>query len=383
VRKPNSGWVAYRSETSKNERMNFKRRALLIGGVALATTGAVGLASRRLRDTSYDMRSGLPARTPETVGSSGTMPYRRFGATGLQVSEVGFGAWAIGGKSYGAVDRQDSLRALARAEELGCNLVDTAMVYGDSEVVLVEFLRGRRSRWIVATKYSYQPAGMTATLERQLTRLGTDVVDFYQLHSMPPDRRLYDELYELKRAGKVRFVGVSLYSAQDIDQVIDRSMLDGVQLRFSLLDPDPFLRRVARLRQSGLAVLVRSTLKEGFLTGKFKRDATFPDANDQRHTWSAAQIARTVDDVERFRFLEADAGSMVRAAVAYPLSFPEVSTVLLGTKNTAQAESNFGEIPGARLSAESLRRVLALQDELDSGGRRSLKSLVSRVLGRY
>lgn len=336
-----------------------------------------------MRRTSYDVLSGLPASAPETVASSGSMPYRRFGATGLRVSEVGFGAWAIGGKAYGAVDRQDSLRALARAEELGCNLVDTAMVYGDSEVVLGEFLRGRRSRWIVATKYSGQAAGMTATLDQQLARLGTDFVDFYQLHWVPEDQRVFDELYELKRVGKVRFVGVSLYSANDIDYVIDHSMIDGVQLRFSLLDPDPFLTRIARLRQSGLAVLIRSTLKEGFLTGKFKRDATFPAADDQRHGWSAAQIAKTVDDVERFRFLESEARSMVRAAVAYPLSFPEVSTVLLGTKTVAQAESNFGEIPGARLSTANLRRVLALQDELDLGDRRSLKSLVKRVLGRF
>jgi myo-inositol catabolism protein IolS len=360
------------------------RRAVLVGGatVALATGGAAALAVRRLRRTTYNTASGLPANTPEILASAGNMPYRRFGTTGLEVSEVGFGAWAIGGEAYGAVDRQDSLRALARAEELGCNLVDTAMVYGDSEVVLGQFLRGRRNRWIVATKYSYQPAGMTATLEQQLRRLGTDVVDFYQLHSPPDDHRVYDELYALKKAGKVRFVGVSLYSAANIDEVIDHTLLDGVQLRFSLLDPDPFLLRVARLRQSRLAVLIRSTLKEGFLTGKFKRNATFPDPGDQRHSWSAAQIARTVDEVESFRFLGAEARTMVRAAVAYPLSFPEVSTVLLGTKTAAQADSNFGQIPGARLSATSLRRVLALQDAMDAGGRRSVRGLARRILGR-
>jgi len=360
------------------------RRAALTGGltVALVTAAAMGQAWRRLQRTSYNAESGLPVKAPEIVGSVGGMPYRRFGSTGLRVSEVGFGAWAIGGKAYGVVDRQDSLRALARAEELGCNLVDTAMVYGESETVLGQFLRGRRSRWIIATKYSYQPAGMTATLEQQLTRLGTDVIDFYQLHATPEDQHTYDELYRLRKAGKVRFVGVSLYSSGDIDHVIDGSMIDGVQLRFSLLDPDPFLLRVARLRQSGLAVLVRSTLKEGFLTGKFKRDATFTDPNDQRHRWSPAQIAETVDAVERFRFLQADAGSMVRASVAYPLSFPEVSTVLLGTKTAAQADTDFGTIPGARLSTASLRRVLEVQDELDAGGRRTLKGLARRALGR-
>ena len=221
-----------------------------------------------------------------------------------------------------------------------------------------------------------------ATLEEQLKRLATDRVDFYQLHSPPGDDGVYEELYRLKKAGKVRFVGVSLYSAHNIDDVINHSLIDGVQLKFSLLDPDPFLQRVARLRQKRLAVLIRSTLKEGFLTGKFKRDATFPSPDDQRHSWSAAQIAKTVDQVERFRFLEAETGSLVRAAVAYPLSFPEVSTVLLGTKNMKEANINFGEIPGTRLSPASLSRVASIQDELDAGDRRSLRSLVKRLLGR-
>jgi myo-inositol catabolism protein IolS len=363
--------------------VNITRRVVLTGAVALAAAGAVGVALRRLRDTGYETPAGVPLGAPEIVTSAATMPFRRFGATGLQVSEVGFGAWGIGGKAYGPVDRQEALRALARAEELGCNLVDTAMIYGDSESVLGEFLRGRRDRWLVATKYSYQPAGMTATLEQQLTRLGTDVIYFYQLHWPPEHPGVYDELYALKKTGKVRFVGVSLNTPHEIDQVIKHSMLDGVQLPFSLLDPDPFLLRVTRLRQSRLAVLVRSSLKEGFLAGKFKRDATFPSPDDQRHSWSAAQIAATVDAVERFRFLEADAHSMVRAAVAYPLSFPEVSSVLLGTKSLAQADSNFGEIPGARLSAASLQRILALQDELDLGNRRGFRNLVKRMLGRF
>ncbi len=80
---------------------------------------------------------------------------------------------------------------------------------------------------------------MTATLEEQLKRLGTDVIDYYQLHSMPEDDRTYEELSALKKAGKVRFVGVSLYSAHDIDQALAQPLLDGIQIRFSLLDPDP------------------------------------------------------------------------------------------------------------------------------------------------
>lgn len=134
------------------------------------------------------------------------MTYRALGSTGARVSEVGFGAWAIGGDAYGKVERGDALRALARAESFGCNLVDTASVYGDSELVIGEFLRGRRDRWVLATKYSGQPQGMTATLENQLRRLRTEAVDLYQIHWAPrgAQEQLYEELYALKRAGKIR-----------------------------------------------------------------------------------------------------------------------------------------------------------------------------------
>ena len=131
----------------------------------------------------------------------------------MQVSEVGFGAWAIGGKSYGKVDKQESLNALAKAEELGCNFVDTAMVYGDSEIVLGEFLKGRRDKWLIATKFSgSSEKSLLETANEQLKRLKTDYIDFYQIHWAPRGAQnyLYDELYKLKEQGKTRYIGVSL-----------------------------------------------------------------------------------------------------------------------------------------------------------------------------
>jgi myo-inositol catabolism protein IolS len=254
---------------------------------------------------------------------------------------------------------------------LGCNFVDTALVYGGSEVVLGEFLDGRRSRWLIATKYSGQEGGLTATVEQQLRNLRTDVIDFYQIHWMPrgKDEALFDEMQKLKQAGKVRYTGVSLYNQKDIDDLIARPEIDGFQVAFSLLDPDPFLARVRDIRASRKGVIIRSSLREGFLTGKFKRDASFPDPNDQRHKLTREEIAQLVDRVEKFRFLEAEAGSMAVAAARYPLSFPEVSTVILGTKNVAQADSNFGKVPGAGLSPENLEKIRSLQIELGLGDR--------------
>jgi len=363
--------------------MTITRRQALLGTAAAGTAGAVAWLAYQAR---HDIGSVSSSNSPDDLmpaSATEGMRLREFGSTGFKVSEVGFGAWAIGGQAYGAVDRAHSLNALARAEELGCNFVDTARVYGDSELVLGEFLRGRRSRWIVSTKYSGQPEGMERTIEDQLRRLETDVIDFYMIHWAPSKEEsgLYDELYRIKKAGKARAVGISLKTANDIDFVLDHTELDGFMVKFSLLDPDPFLARLHRLRERRLGIIVRSALKEGFLTGKYDRNATFPDPNDQRHTWTREQIGETVDRVERFRFLEKDAGSMVVAAARYPLSFAETSTVVLGTKSEAHADSNFGQVPGNVLSTTSLEQIRSLQNEL--GLRTARARLMETVRGLF
>jgi len=293
------------------------------------------------------------------------MRYRQFGKTGMPVSEVGFGAWGIGG-AYGKLDRSVALAALAKAEELGCNFVDTASVYGDSELVLGDFLPARRDHWLVATKYSGQDAGLIATAESQLKRMGIDAIDFYQIHWAPRDdqKQLYDDLYRLKKSGKARFVGVSLGKVEDIDYVLDSTEIDGFQVPSSLLDPLPLLVRLDKVRERGVGIVVRSTLFGGFLTGKFSPETVFTDPTDRRSKWPRENVLKTIASVERFRFLEQEVGSMTVGAARYPLSFPETSTVILGTKTPVQAEMNFGLVPGAVLSTEALKKVRAIQEAL-------------------
>ncbi|MEJ2362483.1 MAG: aldo/keto reductase [Gammaproteobacteria bacterium] len=294
------------------------------------------------------------------------MHYRQLGNTRLRISETGFGAWPIGGASYGQVNKAESLRAAAVAEELGCNFIDTAEVYGDSELVIGEFLRGRRDKWVVATKFSNAKDTITAAVERQLKRLNTDVIDLYQIHWVPraEGKRLFDELYRVKRDGKVRFVGVSLYNLNDIDFVIDHTELDTIQLPCNLLEPLPYLPRLNKIQQSGLGVIIRSSLKGGFLTGKYTRDSQFCDSQDQRSKLSRDELNTLLDQVEAMRFLEQEAGSLALAAARFPLSFASTSTVLLGTKTEAQARFNFGEIPGGKLSEDHLQQIHAIQKQL-------------------
>jgi aryl-alcohol dehydrogenase-like predicted oxidoreductase len=340
----------------------MQRRVILGGLIAGSAAILAGGSVRAALNRNMSAWMPQPAAAEGVQQVSGGMKYRALGASGVNVSEVGFGAWGIGG-AYGSVDRAESLRTLARAEELGCNFVDTAMVYGDSELVLGEFLAGRRSKWLVATKYSGQPEGLEATLEKQLGRLRIDAVDLYQIHWAPSrsEQDLYAALYRLRKAGKARLVGISLYSIADINRVLKREQIDVIQLPFSLLDPDPFLAKLDLIRRKGVGVIIRSSLKEGFLTGKYRRDAVFPDPDDQRHHWTPEQIASTVDSVEQFRFIEAEAGSMAVGAACYPLCFAETSTVILGTKSTTQADSNFGRVSATRLSESSLQRIEFLQ----------------------
>lgn len=293
------------------------------------------------------------------------MRQRPFGRTGLLVSERGFGAWAIGGASYGAVPAQAALEALARAEALGCNFVDTAAVYGDSEALLGRFLAGRRDRWIVASKYSGQPQGMTALVEEQLQRLGTDHIDLYQIHWAPRgrDESLYDELETLKRTGKIRFAGVSLRGVGDIDHALGHAVIDALQMPVSLLDPEPLVSRRALLRERGVGVIARSALRGGFLTGKYGAASRFDAAGDQRSEWDPQRIAALAGQARAFAFLADHAGSIHAAAIAYPLAFPEVSTLVLSCKDSAQAEANLGgdtvPLPDAVLAqiAQAQRRL--------------------------
>jgi aryl-alcohol dehydrogenase-like predicted oxidoreductase len=290
---------------------------------------------------------------------------RPFGRTGLRLSERSFGAWAIGGASYGAVPADAALTALARAEELGCNFVDTAAVYGESEALLGRFLAGRRDRWIIASKYSGQPQGMTALVEEQLRRLGTDCIDLYQIHWAPrgSEASLYAELETLKRAGKIRFAGVSLRSAGDIDHVLDHAVIDALQMPVSLLDPEPLASRRRLLRERGIGVIARSALRGGFLTGKYGASSRFEAAGDQRSEWDSRRIATLARQAQAFSFLAPEAGSLHAAALAYPLSFPEVSTLIVSCKDDAQVNANLGD-DVAPLSDDALARIAQVQRQL-------------------
>src|SRR5712692_9371484 len=225
------------------------------------------------------------------------MNYRPLGRTGCKVSEVSFGAWAIGG-SWGRVSDEDAAATLHKAAECGVNLFDTADVYGDgrSERLIGELKKSCQQEIIVATKAGrrlprqivegYSRENLTAWVEDSLRNLSTDSLDLLQLHC--PPTALYDRpevfgiLDDLVGAGKIRYYGVSVEKIEEALKAIEFPNVQTVQIIFNCFRQRPADQFFARAKEKRVGILARVPLASGLLTGKFSRDSTFA-ADDHRN----------------------------------------------------------------------------------------------------
>ena len=279
----------------------------------------------------------------------------------MRVSVIGVGTWQFGGE-WGKNFSQEEVDAIMRrGEELGINLVDTAECYGDhlSERLIGGALKGRREKWIVATKFGHRFKGfldrsdersaedVRVQLEDSLRALQTDYIDLYQWHSVR-DSEFFDEqvwgvLEEAKRAGKVRHIGNSIGSKIDGAPQAEGSRRAGVevlQVVYNRLDRRPEERVFGIAREQKLGVLARVPLASGFLSGKYQVGVRFP-AGDQRHEMKGEEIDAKLREVQEIKKREAPAGvEMAQWALAWCLRRPEVQCVIPGCKDVRQVESN-------------------------------------------
>jgi myo-inositol catabolism protein IolS len=304
------------------------------------------------------------------------MEYRSLGRTGLRVSEIGFGAWAIGGDAWGPVEDADSLTAMGRAMELGINFIDTADVYGDgrSESLVTEAVRGRRNEVILSTKGGLmghhrdperepvydRPEKVVEACEASLRRLETDHVDVYFCHiwwDKHEETEAFIEAFDrLKRDGKTRAMGVSTNDLNYIRHFDRNGGLDAVQLDYSILNREPEREVLPYLEERGIGVVVRGPLRMGILTGKFSQETTFPEG-DIRKDWPEEEwFGESLEKVERLRPLE-DGRTLSQLALRYVLSHPAVSVAIPGAKTPAQAEANAAASVRPLLSEEDLRLI--------------------------
>lgn len=288
------------------------------------------------------------------------MKYRILGKSGLRVSVVGVGTWQFGGEWGRSYEQSEADAILGRARELGINLIDTAECYGDhlSEAFIGNSIKGNRDQWIVATKFGHKfhnpfertdkfaAEDVVRQLEDSLRALQTDYIDLYQFHSGPNSAFDQDALWELLdkqvQAGKIRHLGVSIGSNENVHQTANAASVNAsaIQVVYNRLDRQPEKEVFPACQADNLGVLARVPLASGLLSGKYKPGATF-DASDVRSRRDREMLEAQMREVEEIRQREVPAGTDMAAwALAWCLKHPAVTSVIPGCKDVAQVEAN-------------------------------------------
>jgi aryl-alcohol dehydrogenase-like predicted oxidoreductase len=311
------------------------------------------------------------------------MNYRRLGNTELQVSEISFGTWAIGG-SWGQVTDEESMRGLYRAMEEGVNFFDTADVYGDghSEELLAKATKGREDEIHIATKFcrqgdihspeTYSEQTVRRYCEDSLRRLGRDRIDLYQIHCPPieilQDGRVFEVLDRLQAEGKIRYYGVSVETVEEGLLCLENPNVKALQVIFNLFRQKPLDRLFPEAAKRGVGILARLPLASGLLTGKFKENTSF-EANDHRsfnrngesfnvgETFAGLPFEKGVALSRQLGWIADGRGNMTRAALRWILDCPHITCVIPGFKKVAQVEDNLAALEVPSYSPEEWERL--------------------------
>ena len=294
------------------------------------------------------------------------MHFRSLGRTGWKVSEISFGAWAIGG-AWGAVSDGESLAALNTAIDCGVNFIDTADVYGmgRSERLIAQLKRDREDEIIVATKAGrrlsphttdgYNARNLGAFIEDSLRNLSTDCLDLVQLHCPPTDAYYRPEVFAaldgLVKAGKIRYYGVSVERVEEALKAIEYPNVQTVQIIFNCFRHRPRELFFAEARKRKVGVLARVPLASGMLSGKLTRNSQF-EADDHRNfnrhgeqfdageTFSGVDYDVALEAVEEIRRLLPSGVSMAQFALRWILMSDAVTCAIPGGKRPAQVAEN-------------------------------------------
>lgn len=304
------------------------------------------------------------------------MKYRRLGATGIQVSEIGFGTWGLGGDAYGPVTDGTSQATLHLALELGITFFDTSDLYGNghSEEVLGKAFEHCRDRVTIATKVGmlphagfYMPQDFSAThiragIDASLRRLRTDYIDLYLLHSPPIDLDNWPEvtttLGSLQKEGKIRAAGISARSPADALIAVQRFGFPAIQVNFNMIDQRAVDIGLFELcRRQNVGVMARTPLAFGYLAGTLSGDEELP-LGDHRAKWPRAQLRRWADAPRLFAPLnEGKQRCMAQLALQFCLSERAVSTVIPGIMTLDEVRKNAGAADLPTLTKDELSAI--------------------------
>lgn len=288
------------------------------------------------------------------------MRYRRLGDLDIAVSVVGFGTWPLGGRDYGRVDDHDSIKAIRRAVDLGVTLFDTAPIYGSghAEEVLGQALEPVRKEVLIATKcgpievrpgllrLDLSPQAIEAQCEASLRRLRTDYLDLLQVHWNDPAwpvEKTMEAMMRLVEAGKVRAVGVSNFSVEDLRKAREAAPIVSLQSRYSLIRREVEAEVLPACRAMGIGFLAYESLARGLLSGRMTARRRFdpPDIRARDPEFLGERFARRLEAVSNMAEVARRQGlTPAQAAIAWVAAQEGVTSVLVGAKNAAQVAEN-------------------------------------------
>jgi aryl-alcohol dehydrogenase-like predicted oxidoreductase len=316
------------------------------------------------------------------------LKYRKFGRIGWDVSEISFGAWAVGGE-WGAVDDEQSIAALKRALALGVNFFDTADVYGDgrSERLLRRLRKETSTPFHIATKAGrrlnphvaagYNKENLTAFIDRSLQNIGVESLELVQLHCPPTDSYYRPETFavmdDLVKSGKVQHYGVSVERVEEGLKAMEFPNVASIQIIFNMFRQRPAERFLAEAQRRAVATIIRVPLASGMLTGKLSAASTFAaddhrnfnrhgEAFDAGETFAGVPYEVGLKAVEELKSLVPGGATLAQLALRWILMFDGVSTIIPGGKSSRQVEDNTGASALQSLTEEQMKTVRAVYD---------------------
>ncbi len=313
------------------------------------------------------------------------MKYRKLGRTGIEVSEVGYGAWGIGGVQWRGGDDEESKRALNLAIDQGLNFIDTALAYGDghSEKLVGEVARARQERIYLASKVPPKnlewPAKSVSLhevfpydyiiecTEQSLRNLGVDCLDIQQLHvwndTWAHQNEWLDAFMKLREDGKVRYFGLSLndYQPANALEVLRLGYIDTVQVIYNIFEQAPEDELYPVCQEHYIGVLARVPFDESGLTGAITPEVTFPEGDFRNWFFRGDRKQKVFERVEKLKeLLGPEAATLAELALRFTLHHDAVSTVIPGMRTTKHVTANLSYADGRKLSAELLEKLRAV-----------------------
>ncbi len=310
------------------------------------------------------------------------MQTKQLGTTDMSLTRIGFGSWAVGGgkwiAGWGAQDDTQSIAAIHKALDLGINWIDTAAVYGlgHSEEVVARALKGRAHKPYVFTKCStvwndqrelsqnLKAESLRREVENSLRRLQTDVIDLYQIHWPSPDPDIeegWSTLAKFKEEGKVRYIGVSNFSVEQMERAMKVAPISSLQPPYSLIRHRIEQEILPFCQKQSIGVIVYSPMQSGLLTGAItpERVKKFPedDWRKRDQEFQEPRLSRTLQLVDLLREIGKEYGtSPGEVAIAWTLHHPAVTAAIVGARSPDQVERNMGAVD-LQLSQEEIERI--------------------------